>query len=401
MSERLVIVGASLAGTRAAGRALELGYDGEILLIGDESHLPYDRPPLSKAVLGGDDAVLPLLNGAEELSSHPRVRLVLGDMATGLDIEQRAVRTASGEDIPYDQVVLATGAAPNRLPFGMNTPGVHVLRTWRDAQAIRVALARGARTVIVGAGFIGAEVASAARKFDLPVTIIEQSEAPLTRAVGAEAGLALLRLHARYGTNVRLGATLVNIRGDDHVVSVMLGDGTELEADLVVVGIGASPNTGWLQSSGLTLDNGIVTDECLRASPRVWAAGDVCRWRSDRLGALLRLEHWTNAADQGAHVGESIALREARAYDGIPYFWSDWYGQRIQFAGMGIGTPIFIDGNYDSDRFVALYRNGDRLSGVLTLNRRSDNTRFQRMLLQGVSWDEALAAHAVIGPAIY
>jgi len=331
--DRFVVVGASLAGLRAVEAARKAGHTGPITLVGAEEHLPYDRPPLSKAFLaGGPEPEVPHHKTADELAALD-VDLRLGAPATGLDLEAREV-VLDGERLPYDALVIATGASARHLP-GERLPGVHTLRTLDDARAVRAGLDAGARTVIVGAGFIGSEVASAAHARGLPVTVVEGAPVPLVRAVGEHAAPLCAALHDRYGTDLRCGVGVAALEGDGRVETVVLTDGTRLPADLVVVGIGATPATEWLEGSGLGLDDGVLCDATLAtAAPGVYAAGDVARWTSPVTGRPVRVEHWTSAADQGA-----LAARNALAPDaasqctGVPYFWSDWYGHKLQMVG--------------------------------------------------------------------
>lgn len=386
----LVVVGASLAGLRAVEGARRSGYDGPVTLIGAESHLPYDRPPLSKAFLDG--AELPPFRSGRVLREELGARLLLGTTASGLDTTARTVRTTGG-DVPYDALVVATGATARRLPGSGHLRGVHVLRTRDDAEAIRAALDSGARTVVIGAGFIGSEVASAAHRRGLSVTVVEALPVPLVRAVGESMGEACAGLHRRNGMDLRCGTTVAALEGEGSVEAVRLDDGTLLPADLVVVGVGADPATGWLEGSGLTLDNGIVCDEKLFTGvPGVYAAGDVARWHNPVFGRSMRLEHWTSAAEQGAAAARN-ALDPAGAepYGCVPYFWSDWYDTRIQFLGAVAGDEIrVVGGDVAAGRFVALYREGGRLSGVLTMNGRAEIMKYRGLILRGASWEEAL-----------
>ena len=390
-SERLVIVGGSLAGLRACVAARRQGFDGKITLIGAEAHPPYDRPPLSKAFLGSDDEALPpWLPEAAMLEDQYSVELRFGEPATRLDLAAQTVQT-SRESVPYDALLIATGATARTLPGTEGIDGVHTLRTLEDAQHVRAALDAGARTVIIGAGFIGAEIASAARKRGLDVTILEAQSTPLVRAVGAVAGEALAALHRRNGSDLRCGVVVEEVTGSSTVSAVLLSDGTEIPADLVIVGIGAFPATGWLNDSGLVLENGVVCDAMLSAAPNVWAAGDVARWMSPDFGTLLRLEHWTNASEQAAHAVRNILdPAAATAYSHIPYFWSDWYGSRIQFSGVPWGEPQIVSGAWDAPAFAALYRDGNRVVGALTLNRRADIMKYRALIARSASWDEAL-----------
>ncbi|RSD10487.1 NAD(P)/FAD-dependent oxidoreductase [Amycolatopsis eburnea] len=376
----LVVVGASLAGLRAVEAARRTGYRGRIVLIGAEEHLPYDRPPLSKAFLaaGGPRAVEPF-HTEEVLREVLGVELLLGASAEGLDLGSREV-TVAGRAVRYDALVIATGATARTLP------GARALRTAEDAVAVRDALDRGARTVVIGAGFIGSEVASAARARGLPVTIVEAAAVPLARAVGETAGAALAALHHEAGTELRLGAEVTGVTDG----SVRLAGGEVLPADLVVAGIGAVPATGWLEGSGLVLherDRGVVCDATLSAgAPGVYAAGDVAHVASPLFGGLLRLEHWTNAAEQGAAAARhALDPAAARPLEAVPYFWSDWYGHRIQFVGTPDADEVVTAGD------TTLYRRGDRLVGALTVDRPREIMKHRRRIAGRASWADALA----------
>jgi len=390
---RFVVVGASLAGLRAVEAAREAGHEGPVTLVGAEEHLPYDRPPLSKAYLEPDGEP-PEVTFRDEryLREDLGVDLVLGEPATALDPDAREVLVGDRR-IGYDALVIATGARARTLPGSDHLAGVHTLRTLDDALAVRAALDAGARTVIVGAGFIGSEVASGARKRGLPVTIVEALRTPLVRAVGEEMGAALAALHAANGTDLRCGVTVDALEGTERVTGVRLADDTVLPADLVVAGIGATPATEWLEGSGLKLDNGVVADETLAtAVPGVYAAGDVVRWRNPMFGRLMRVEHWASAAEQGAIAARNaLDPSRARPYETVPYFWSDWYDSRIQFVGVPTADEIrVVSGNISENRFVALYRQGGRLTGALALNRRADIMKYRVQIARRVSWDEAL-----------
>lgn len=391
MNDHVVVVGASLAGLRAVQAAREAGFTGRITLVGEETHLPYDRPPLSKEYLdAGELTTAHHLPESAELADRFEVDVRIGTRATALSPDDHVLTLSDGE-LSYDALLVTTGLRARTLPGSTHLDGVHSLRTVDDAAKIRAALDAGARTVVVGAGFIGAEVASAARKRDLPVTILEALPTPLVRSVGETAGAALAGLHRRHGTDLRCDVQVTELIGESTVESVRLADGSLVPADLVVVGIGAEPATDWLTGSGLTLDNGIVCDETLRACPGVWAAGDVARWTNPLFGRTMRLEHWTNAGDQAAQaMANLLDPANATPYAHVPYFWSDWYGRRIQFVGLPSGEPVVVTGQWDSDTFVALYREGDRLAGALTLNRRGDVMKYRALLARGGGWEAAL-----------
>lgn len=392
MRRRLVIVGACLAGLRAAEAARKTGYAGEITVVGAERHLPYDRPPLSKAYL--DDHEIPPFPAYRDenvLRRDLNLDLRLGVTATGLDLDARRVGLG-GDEVEFTELVIATGATARSLPGVRDLPGLHTLRTVDDAVAVRAALDAGARTVVVGAGFIGSEVASGARKRGLPVTVVELAATPLTRSVGEEIGPVFADLHRRNGTDLRLGVGVADVLGDGKVERVSLTDGTEIAADLVVVGAGAAPATGWLEDSGLLLDardRGLVCDETLNAGvPGIYGAGDVAHWINPLFDRRMRLEHWTSAAEQGA-VAARNALDPAAAkpYETVPYFWSDWYGRRIQFVGVpGADETHVVPG----ESFLTLYRRGDRVAGALTIDRPSLIMKFRRMIARRASWQDAL-----------
>lgn len=396
---RLVVVGASLAGLRAVEAARKTGYDGEIVLIGAEEHLPYDRPPLSKAFLGSadDDGVLPEVpwfRTEQTLRDELGVDVRLGAPATALDTEARTV--AVGDDqVPYDALVIATGAQARMLPGADGLDGVHPLRTLDDSLAVRERLEAGARTVVIGAGFIGSEVASTARKRGLDATIVEALPTPLVRATGHEMGAAIASLHELNGTTLRCGVGVSAIEGDGRVERVVLADGSSIDADLVVVGIGVVPSVAWLEGSGVTLENGVVCDENLWTGvPGVYAAGDVANWFNPTLGERQRMENWTAAAEQGAAAARNALDPEnAKPYGTVPYFWSDWYDVRIQFVGSPDADEVrLVDGDPASGgRWVALYRRGDRLIGALTVNGQTEIMKYRVQIMKGGSWEDALA----------
>lgn len=394
--EKLVVIGASLAGLRAVEGARKVGFEGAITLIGAEDHLPYDRPPLSKQFLepGSEELAAPFFRSADAFLTELRVEVLLGSPATGLDTENRQVLVGDRR-IAYDALVIATGSVPRVLPGTEGLAGVHSLRTLDDAIAVRRLLTEGARTVVIGAGFIGSEVASGANKRGVPVTVIEALPTPLVRAAGAAMGQAIASLHHRNGTELRCGVGVSAIEGGDSVERVVLDDGAVIDADLVVVGIGVVPATGWLDGSGVRVDNGIVCDENLWTGvPGVYAAGDVANWFNVAIGERQRMENWTAAAEQGAVAARNaIDPLNQKPYATVPYFWSDWYDVRIQFVGSPHADEVMVvDGDPDADdKWVALYRRGDRLIGALTVNGQSVIMKYRVMIKKEASWDAALA----------
>ncbi len=393
----LVVVGASLAGLRAVEAARKAGHEGPITLIGAERHLPYDRPPLSKDFLAatedGGEPARPYFRDEEYLTDGLGVELLLGAPATHLDTVARVVHV-SDRQVPYDALVIATGADARTIPASTHLAGVYAVRSLDDSVAVRAALDAGARTVVIGAGFIGSEVASSAQKRGVDVTIVEALPTPLVRATGTEMGHAIASLHARNGTTLLCGNGVASIEGTDRVERVVLTDGTVLPADLVIVGIGVSPNVGWLEGSGLTVDNGIVCDEHLFTGvPGVYAAGDVASWHNPTLDRRQRMENWTAAAEQGAAAARNaLDPDNAKPYGTVPYFWSDWYDVRIQFVGAPEADEVrLVEGDVDAGgRWVALYREGDRLIGALTVNGQTEIMKYRVMISKGATWDEAL-----------
>ncbi len=390
----LVVVGASLAGLRAVESARRAGFAGAITLVGAEEHLPYDRPPLSKEFLTSVEALpAPTLRDPAVLRDELHIDLRLGAPASALDTADRVVWVGS-EPISYTGLVLATGATPRTLPGSDHLAGVHTLRTLDDARRIRAALDAGARTVVVGAGFIGSEIASSARQRGSTVTVVEALPTPLARPVGEQMGVVLAGLHERHGTTLRCGVGVEAIEGVDSVEAVRLADGTRIEADLVVVGVGVAPTIDWLSDSGLRLDNGIECDQTLQTSALgVYAAGDLASWLNPVFDTRMRLEHWTIAAEQGGVAGRhAIDPAGATAYSTVPYFWSDWYSRRIQFVGIAAGVEEVqvVAGDVDGDTFLTLYRAGDRLIGALGLEQRGQIMKYRLMIGKGATWAEAL-----------
>ncbi|MGQ0432827.1 MAG: NAD(P)/FAD-dependent oxidoreductase [Microthrixaceae bacterium] len=395
--EHIVIVGASLAGFRAAEELRSLGHDGAITLIGDEPHRPYDRPPLSKQVLAGkrppEATALDVATGTiDDLHLDWR----LGRAASGLDLSAREVVLDGDERVAFDGLVIATGASPRQLPDTEHLAGVHTLRTLDDCLAIRAVLDTSPqRVAVVGAGFIGAEVAATCRGLDIDVTLIEALPVPLERALGAEMGMVMADVHRDHGVDVRLGVGVDTLEGGGRVERVRLSDGTVLDVDLVVVGVGVAPNTGWLEGSGLTIDNGVVCDAACLAAPGVVAAGDVARWPNERFGEVMRVEHWDNAIEMGAHAARTLVAEPGRTepFAPIPWFWSDQYDRKVQLAGRsGSGDLVeVVSGSVEERRFVAFYGRGGRVVGVLGMNQPAKVMRWRSLIEDGATWDDALA----------
>ena len=388
----VAVVGAGLAGVRTCEALRRNGYDGRIVLVGEERHAPYSRPPLSKEVLRGDKEPSAATLRTPGEFADLQVDLRLGTGAVALDPVARQIKLADGSVLDYDDAVLATGAQPRSLP-GVELTGVHTLRTVDDCLALRDAISDDTRVVVVGAGFIGLEVAASARARGADVTVVDVLAAPLARVLHPDVGAAVGRLHTEHGVDVRCGVGVAQVIGDERVEGVQLSDGSTLPADVVVVGIGVAPATDWLDGSGLTLDDGIVCEGTLQAAPGVWAVGDVCRWQSARLGRSVRVEHWTNAGEQAEHVARAIC-GEIRDFDPVPYFWSDQYDAKLQCLGfVGVGDEIaVVRGSWTEPKWVALVRAGDRLGGVIGLRSPGQVMKLNPLLVAGASWVDALAA---------
>ncbi|MFM7063324.1 MAG: NAD(P)/FAD-dependent oxidoreductase [Actinomycetes bacterium] len=406
----IAVVGASLAGLHAAealraGAAGGPGYDGQVVVVEASPTLPPDRPPLSKQVLSGEwelaQARLPLTDRLDDLSLDLR----LGTAATSLspaDADGRTLSLDDGSELQVEGVVLATGATVRHLP-GPTLGGVHALRTGDDALALRADLDAGpARVAVVGAGFIGAEVAATCRGRGLEVTLVEAAPAPMVRVLPTEVGSFVADLHRDQGVDVRLGTGVDRLEaGDDgRVRAVHLADGSVVEADVVVVGIGVVPSTGWLDGSDLQLGNGVVCDATMLAGPRVVACGEVACWPNPHLGEEMRVEHWENAVEQGAHAGrrllDELAGRPGTPFGPVPWFWSDQYDRKIQLAGRPAPTDEFVlvDGTVEERRFAALFRRGDRCTAVLGVNRPRQVMQARMKLAESLAWDDVAAIFA-------
>ncbi len=394
----VAIVGASLGGLRAASALRRSKFDGRIVLIGDEPHLPYDRPPLSKEVLVGDKQPADTYFRTPEFFEDQGIDLFLGSAAVALDGEARIVTLANGQKIEYDAAVIATGARPRRLPGTETVPGVHVMRTVDDAVDIRSALEVSDHLVVVGAGFIGSEVASSARGRGVKVTILEAADQPLAMAVGVEVGRRCASLHGVYGADLRCGVGVSGVEeGPEGRLSVHLADSATVRCDMVVAGIGVIPNIEWLESSGIELDGAVVCDRYMRTSlPDVYALGDLASWDNPRFGRRMRVEHWTNTVEQSAVVARNIVAGfsggKPVAYSGIPYFWSDQYGHRLQLVGLASSDVVFVHDPPGERSMLALYREGDRLCGAFAIDMVRSFIGMRGMLLKQASFDEALAA---------
>ena len=413
---RIVIVGASLAGLNAAETLRLEGCDAQITLIGDEPHLPYDRPPLSKQLLTGEWDIdrLPLRTDAELAALNLEFRS--GQTAAGLDIATRNVILDHGERVSFDALIIATGATPNRLPAsvaGADLDGVHLLRTQADALRIRNEYERGGRIVVIGAGFIGAEAASSARARGLDVTMVEALAAPMLGPLGDQIAGFAARLHADNGVDLRINALATEIVGRDRVEAVRVqhgDDGETIEASAVIVGTGVRPATDWLAGSGLSIGDGVICDQYCRAGGAddalIYAAGDVARWPNGLFGPFayaepqrtMRIEHWTNAIEQGEAAARNL-LAQSRGeppqpFAPVPYFWSDQHGLTIMAAGLTNPRDqvVIAHGSMEAGRFAALYGLRGYLSGVVAVGWPRMLRRYQSLIRDRTTWEDALAS---------
>jgi 3-phenylpropionate/trans-cinnamate dioxygenase ferredoxin reductase component len=355
---RIVIVGAGVAGERCAFELRARGFDGDVLLVGAEPHLPYDRTLLSKELLDGTVDAADLALSSRDDFAAAGIRLCLGTPAAALDPHAHELGLADGTVISYDKLVVATGGSPRR-PRALGAAGV--LRTLDDAQALRERLESAGRLVVIGGGFVGAEVAASARARGLDVTLVEALPAPLARVVGVEVGTRIAELHRANGVVVVTGVAATALLRDGDRVTVGLADGRTLHADAVLVGAGMAPDVGWLAGSGVVADDGIVTDpQCRTSAPDVLAAGDCARWWHRDQAALLRVEHWDTAARHGAAAARS-ALGDHEPFAPVPFFWSVQHGVRLQWVGHAVEGDEIVVEDGQSGAFVAWYRRAGRL----------------------------------------
>lgn len=394
-SADVVVVGGSTGGVRVVQALRRAGFPGSIALLSDETHLPYDRPPLSKALLGADHSGAPVPLLTEEQATELEVSLHLGWTATALDPTARELTASVGSgtaSISYDRLVIATGVSARTLSDTDGIDGVHVLRCLDDTIAIRARMTPGTRAVVVGAGFIGAEFAAAARARDIDVVVVEAQETPLAHALGTKVGAAVGLLHEQHGTRLITGRTVSEVREEQgQVTGVVLNDGTSLAADLVVVGIGATPATGWLDGAGLPVNNGIDCDADLlvKGFTDIYAVGDVARWPHPRYAEPVRIEHWTNAGDHATTVAAHVTGRP-RPPAALPYVWSDQYGMRLQIIGRpSVATSVHLRGSVADGDLVATY--GDP-TGALVAAVVVDNPRLMLKCRRAIEAGSSAAA---------
>lgn len=369
----VAIVGASIAGLTTAESLRRLGYDGPISLIGDELHDPYDRPPLSKQILSGkwqpEKAALRRSAQLDRLELDFR----RGVRATGVDLDRRRLTLSDGAVLDYETLVVATGLRPRRLPMFQGMTGVHVLRTMDDCLALQADLNPDRRVVVIGAGFLGTEIAATTRELGARVCLVDVVTEPLTLQLGPELGQLVADLHVRHGVDVRVGVGAADVRAaDGRVSSIVLTDGTELDTDLVVLAIGTVPATEWLEGCGLDLTGGLVCDAACRAAADVYAVGDVARWPHDLVGGLLRVESRTNAVEQAQLVAHNIVAPadDAQSYRPVTFGWTDQYDVKIQIYGhrAPISEFCLLEGSPAEDKFIGAFRHDGMITAVVGWN---------------------------------
>ena len=365
------------------------------MLIGEEATLPYDRPPLSKAVLQGRDPAEAVVFHDEEQYRALDIDVQLGVRAERADFHARRLTTEGGNDVSFDGLIIATGASPKRLEKMSGYEGVYYLRTLQDCLALKHALSKSTRVVVIGAGFIGAEVASSACQMGVDVTVVDASPRPFAAVLGDEVGRRCVDLHRRNGVRYVGGVEIKGVLGSSRVEGVRLADECTIPADVIVVGVGVAPNTRWLRDAGLCLDDGVPCDECgYTGIPHVFAAGDVASWYTPLLGKRKRIEHWANAREQGRIVAHNLLRQDGEMVknETIPYFWSDQYDTKIQCAGYTAEADeaSIVYDDTKSNRLAAIYRRGDRIAGVTTLNSPRHLARYRALVARRSSWVEAV-----------
>jgi 3-phenylpropionate/trans-cinnamate dioxygenase ferredoxin reductase component len=365
-----VIVGAGLAGAKAAEALREHGFDGRIVLVGSEPEFPYERPPLSKSYLRGESPREKAYALPDDYYAEHDIDLRMSTTVERIDVAAKEAVLTSGDRIGYDRVLIATGAEPRRLSIpGSELDGVHYLRDFADSDAIAARLERGGHVVVIGAGWIGSEVAASARQKGLAVTIVERADVPLEAVLGPEVGELYAQVHREQGVELLTGASLEAFEGDGHVERVKLDHGRTVDTDFVVVGIGVVPRTGLAEAAGIAVDNGIAVDEHLETSASgIFAAGDVANAFHPFYRHHLRVEHWANALNQPAVAARSM-LGEEASYDRLPYFFSDQYDVGMEYTGYATSwDQVVFRGDTDAREFIAFWLEDGRVVAGMNVN---------------------------------
>lgn len=388
----MVIVGGSLAGIRAAQTMRLNGYDGEVMMISDEVEVGYDRPPLSKEVLTGKFEPEQTFLLKDEAMAALDLRIMRGQAAESLDLANKQV-IVGGSPVPYARLLIATGSRARRLPFGQGLGNVFTLRTLNDAREVRKRLEGDPRVVIAGFGFIGCEVAASLSELHIPVTIIDTDVNPLGQ-FGPGFRSAISALHQAHGVDMRFGVGVQGVYGARDVERVELTDGTVLDCDLLIMGVGAQPNVEWLASSGLTIDDGVVCDATLRAAKDVYAAGDVASWVNPAFGRRMRVEHWTNASEQAQVAARNMVGSQAgEPYGGLPYFWSVQYGSRFQYLGdlVTFDRTLWMKADDGSSTAIGLCGKDGALVGVTGIDGVRIVMSLRQQIASRIGWNQAIA----------
>jgi 3-phenylpropionate/trans-cinnamate dioxygenase ferredoxin reductase component len=383
VSKQLLIIGGGLTAHSAAIAARHNGYGGAITIISEESNPPYDRTPLSKAVLQqkrdpGDLGFQP--DGDYE---RDQITLLTDTRVESVDLVAQHVTDSNGNTHEYSDLLIATGASPIHLNGpGFDLNGVHYLRTIEDANEIKADLEHATNVVVVGAGFIGSEVAASARMLGKNVTLVDMLDSPMASALHPEINSICAAIHKDHGVDLRMNARVDKLRGGTRVEQAVLGDGTTIDCDMVVVGVGVRPNVELFEGTKIELDNGVLTDEFCRTSvPNVYAAGDVANWWHPDLSQHIRIEHFDNAGSQGTFVGKVIAGVQEEPFAPVPYFWSDQYDTNIQFAGFApSGCDVVIRGNPDERAITAFYLDNGSTCAAVTVNQAREFRSARRLV---------------------
>jgi len=390
VTERFVIIGAALTGGTAAVTLRRQGFDGPLVLIGSEPHLPYERPPLSKSFLRGETPFEDALVQPAAFYHDNGVELRLGETAAAVDTAEKTVHLASGDRVAYDRLLLATGARNRRFPIpGLDLPGVHALRTVDEAEALSDEISPGRRAVVVGMGFIGSEVTSSLRQRGVEVTAIDGGTVPLERVMGPQVGGVLAGIHRDHGVDLIFRDRLAALEGDGHVERVVTGEGRTIECDFALVGVGVQPVMELAEAAGIEVDNGIVVDErCRTSAPSVYAAGDVANHYHPVFRRRVRTEHWHNARRQGRAAALNMLGKDA-PYEEVPWFWSDQYDHNIQYAGFHTEwDDLVLRGSLEDRHFAAFYLKEGAVQAVVALDRGEEVLQAVPLIKAGLPIEE-------------